>query len=84
MFKEFLKTSKTSENEYKDISDNINEAEKDIDKILSDIRKKVKIKTIIPTKFGIEIVLFNPDDAEKAAKIAGTKDIDGNSIFIKG
>ena len=83
MFKEFLKTPKTSETEYERIPDNINEAEKDIDKILSDIRKKVKIKTIIPTRFGTEIVLFNPNDAQEAAKIAKTKDIEGNSIFIK-
>ena len=80
MFKEFLKKPKS---EYEKISDNINEAEKDIDKILSDIRKKVKVKAIIPTRFGLEVILFNPNDARTAARIAGTHDIEDNSIFTK-
>lgn len=49
-----------------------------------DIRKKgIKIKAVHPTRFGKEIVLFNTEDAEKAAKIAGTKKIDGKSIFVE-
>jgi len=79
MFKEFLKTPKTK---YKEIFGNINEVEKNTDDILKDIRKKVKIKTIIPTKFGVEVVLFNPNDAQEAAKIANTKKVEGSSIFL--
>jgi len=54
----------------------------EIDDILKKIRKSVKIKQIVPTKFGIEVKLFNSQDAQDAAKIADTKKIDGSSIFI--
>ena len=56
------------------------EAEVDVTK---KIRKAgIKIKSIIPTKFGLEVVLYNKDDAKEAGKVAGTKKVDGNSIFI--
>ena len=55
---------------------------KDFDKVLADIRKEVKIKQIIPTRFGIEVILFNKNDAELAAKIANTDKIEGTSIFV--
>ena len=49
-----------------------------------DIRKKgIKIKAVHPTRFGKEIVLFNTSDAEEAAKLVGTKKIDGKSIFVE-
>lgn len=48
------------------------------------IRKEgIKIKAIHPTRFGKEVVLFSTADAEKAAKIVGTKKIDGKSIFVE-
>jgi phosphoenolpyruvate synthase/pyruvate phosphate dikinase len=64
------------------IKDKMTEDKKNTTDILKDIRKKVKIKTIIPTKFGIEVVLFNPSDAQTAGRIAKTHKIEGNSIFL--
>jgi len=56
------------------------EAEADVTK---KIRKAgIKIRSIIPTKFGLEVVLYNKEDAKEAGKVAGTKKVDGNSIFI--
>jgi hypothetical protein len=60
------------------------EAKKDSVDIVKNIRDKVKVKNIIPTRFGVEVVLFNTADAKEAAKIAGTTDVEDTSIFIKG
>jgi hypothetical protein len=82
MFKDFFENRSINNMKEKDsyIKES-NESEKD--NILSNIRKEVKIKDIIPTRFGIEIILFNSADARKAAEIAKTEDIEGNSIFVK-
>ena len=58
-----------------------NKIEKSED-ILDKIREKFKIKRIVPTRFGIEIVFFNSREAEEASKIAGTSKVDGTSIFL--
>ena len=56
------------------------EAESDVTK---KIRKEgIKIKIIIPTKFGLEVVFYNKEDAKKAAELVGTNKIDGMSIFV--
>ena len=80
MFKDYF--SKNDE-KFKIETKTINEA-KDINDTIADIRKKVKVKNVIPTRFGVEVILFNNNDAKEAAKIAGTKDIEDTSIFIKG
>ena len=79
MFKDFFESS--DKEEFKIETETLEEAT-DINAIVEKTRKKMKIRTIIPTKFGVEIVLFNPQDAKEAAKIAGTKKVDGNSIFV--
>jgi len=58
--------------------------EKEIDKTISEIRKKLKIKSIVPTKFGFQVDFFNPNDAKEAAKMADTSKISGNSIMVEG
>jgi len=56
----------------------------DIDDITDKLRKaNIKIKIVIPTRFGKEIVFFSNEDAIKAAKIAKTKKIDNKSIFVE-
>lgn len=55
------------------------ESTSNIDKIK---KSNIKIKLIVPTKFGEEVIFFRASDAEDAAKLVGTKKIDGNSIFI--
>lgn len=55
----------------------------DINKLLDKIRKdNIRVKTIIPTKFGTEIVFYNATDAENAAGIINTKEVDDKSIFV--
>ena len=50
---------------------------------LKKIRDKgIKIKSVIPTRFGNEIVFFKEYDAETAAKLLKTDKMDGKSIFI--
>jgi len=73
-FKKFFKESSKQEE--------IIEKSSNTEDILEKIRKEVKIKQIIPTRFGIEVKLFNTKDAETAAKVAKTDKIDGSSIFI--
>ena len=80
MFKEEF--NKIHESVFKDKIAEDNKNTTNTTDILKDIRKKVKIKTIIPTRFGIEVVLFNPNDAQTAGRIAKTHKIEGNSIFL--
>ena len=83
MFKDFFKQN---ENEKEDISFVI-ETSKDNISTQNNLQKirdsGIKIKTIIPTKFGFEITFFNKFDAQKAAKIIDTDKIDGTSIFME-
>lgn len=76
-FKKYFKDEEVDQIEDKQVEESI-----ELDDTLKKIRKSVKIKQIVPTKFGIEVKLFNAQDAQDAAKIAGTKKIDGSSIFI--
>ena len=79
MFKEYFKidgdsfTLKTvTESKHVNIND-----------LLDKIRDKdIRVKTIIPTKFGTEIVFYNTYDADSAAKIIKTTEVDGKSIFV--
>lgn len=58
--------------------------ESELDDNIEKIKKsKIKIRQIIPTRFGKEVVFFRDSDAEEAAKVVGTKKIDGKSIFIE-
>jgi len=76
MFKEFFKPEKISEATEKII---VVEAEDDIQKIRD---ARLKIKTVIPTRFGNEVVFFKERDAEDAQKLIKNSQIDGKSIFI--
>ena len=80
MFKDFFKTKKES---YFTVSKQINE-KIDPDEKIKNIRKKgIKIKTIVPTKFGFQVDFFNANDAKQAAEIADTNKIAGNSIMVE-
>jgi len=46
-------------------------------------KSKLKVKEIIPSKFGTEIIFFNSKDAKEAGKLVGADDIDGHSILVK-
>lgn len=67
-----------------DISENTEKIiQEDDSEDIEKIRKaKIKIKQILPTKFGKEVIFFKDQDAIKAAELVQTKKIDGKSIFI--
>jgi len=44
---------------------------------------KIKVKNIIPTKWGTEVIFFNAKDAQEAAKLVDAEEADGSSILIK-
>jgi len=80
MFKEYF--GKSEEN-FKIETETVTEAV-DINKALDKIRKSnIKVKNILPTKFGVEVEFFSTDNAKEAAKLVGTKKVDGKSIFLE-
>ena len=46
-------------------------------------KSKLKVKAIIPSKFGTEIIFFNSKDAETAADLVNADEADGSSIFVR-
>ena len=80
MFKEYFGESKET---FVVETNTVSEAV-DINKALDKIRKSnIKVKNILPTKFGVEVEFFSKANAEEAAKIVGTKKVDGKSIFLE-
>ena len=77
MFKEFFKPEKITEDV---IQKTIIETAEDDIQAIRDAR--IKIKTVIPTRFGNEVVFFKEQDAEEAKKLIKNSQIDGKSIFI--
>jgi len=77
MFKDFFKPKKIIETVTEEIITET--AEDDIQKIRD---KGIKIKTVIPTRFGTEVVFFKEIDAVTAAKLIKKSKIDAKSIFI--
>jgi len=77
MFKEFFKPKKITEDVIEKVT--VTEAEDNIQKIRD---AGLKIKTVIPTRFGNEVVFFKERDAEEAQKLIKDSQIDGKSIFI--
>ena len=79
MFKEFFKPEKITEDVIEKVNVTVTEAEDNIQKIRD---AGLKIKTVIPTRFGNEVVFFKERDAEEAQKLIKDSQIDGKSIFI--
>lgn len=77
-----IETEISSEREQEILAE-LNEAETKLEKIKKDLRdNNIKIKNIIPTNFGVELILFNKDDAISASKIIKTNKVKNNSVFV--
>lgn len=46
-------------------------------------KSNLKIKQILPTRFGKEVVFYREDDAKEAAQLLKITKIDGKSIFLE-
>ncbi len=81
MFKDFMKAPVEITVLTEEIIAEADDAIGDTLKTLKD--SNIKVKTIIPTRFGTEVVFYNKAAAQDAANLVKADvDVDSNSIFV--